>query len=58
MDLGFEIQKVNVRIRISILEIPCVPIHRQKNNFDFFGPNLTKNGFWDQNFKNMSPDSE
>ena len=27
--LGFEIQKTNVGIRISILEIPCVPIFRQ-----------------------------
>ena len=30
MDLGFEIQKTNVGIRIHILEIPCVPIFRQK----------------------------
>ena len=28
------------------------------NNFDFFGPNLPKNGFWDQNFKNLSLDLE
>ena len=27
--LGFEIQKTNVGIRISILEILCVPIFRQ-----------------------------
>ena len=26
IDLGLEIQKTNVRIRISILDIPCVPI--------------------------------
>ena len=36
--LGFEIQETNVGIRISILEIPCVPIFRQK----IFGPNLPK----------------
>ena len=30
--LGFEIQKTNIGIRISILEIPCVPIFR------IFGP--------------------
>ena len=24
------------------------------DNFDFFGPNLPKNGFWDRNFKNLS----
>ena len=29
MDLGLEIHKTNVAIRISILEIPCVPIFRQ-----------------------------
>ena len=27
--LGLEIQKTNVGIRISIFEIPCVPISRQ-----------------------------
>ena len=29
MDLGLEIQKTNVGIRIIILEIPCVPIFSQ-----------------------------
>ena len=43
--LGFKIQKTNVGIRISIFEIPCVPIFRQ-------------NGCWGQNFKNLSLDSE
>ena len=28
------------------------------NNFDFFGPNLPKNGFWDPNFKKLSLDLE
>ena len=28
------------------------------NNFDYLRPNLTKNGFWGQNFKNLSLDSE
>ena len=28
------------------------------DNFDFFGPNLPRNKFWDRNFKNPSPDSE
>ena len=54
--LGFEIRKTNVGIRISIFEIPCLPIFRQ--TFDFLGPNLPKNGFWGQNFKNLSLDSE
>ena len=56
--LGFEIQKSNVGIRISILEIPCVPIFRQNEHLWFFGPNLPKNGFWRRNFKNLSLDSE
>ena len=28
------------------------------DNFDFLSPNLPKNGFWGQNFKNLSQDSE
>ena len=28
------------------------------SNFDFFGSNLPKTGFWGRNFKNVSPDSE
>ena len=28
------------------------------DNFDFFGPNLPRNKFWDRNFKNPSLDSE
>ena len=27
-------------------------------NFDYFGPNLPKNGFWERNFENLSPDLE
>ena len=27
----------------------------KKDNFDFFGPNLPKNGFWGRNFKNLNP---
>ena len=26
------------------------------DNIDLFGPNLPKNGFWDPNFKKLSPD--
>ena len=51
MDLGLEIQKTNVAIRISILEIICMPIFRQTDNFDFLGPRLHKNEFWGWNFK-------
>ena len=28
------------------------------DNFDFFGPNLHKNGYWSRNFKNLSLDSK
>ena len=31
---------------------------RKTDNFDFFGPNLPKNGFWGRDSKNLSPDSE
>ena len=40
MDSGWEIQKTNVGIRISIVQMPCVPIFRKNWQFDFFGPNL------------------
>ena len=97
--LGFQSQKTNLGIRISILEIACVPIFRQKlwlflpkfaqkwilgsrfqksksgfririfeilgapisdktDNFEFFGPNLPKNGFCGRNLKNPSLNSE
>ena len=56
--LQFEIQKTNVGIRITILEIPYVPIFRQNGHFWILGPNLPKNGFWDRNFTNLSLDLE
>ena len=28
------------------------------DNFEFLGPNLPKNGFWRQNFKNLNLDLE
>ena len=30
----------------------------ETDNFDFLSPNLAKNGFWGQNFKNLSLDSD
>ena len=56
--LGFEIHKTNVGIRISVFEIPCVPIFRHKGQLWILGPNLPKNGFWGRKFKNLSLDSE
>ena len=49
MNLGPEIQKTNVGIRISIAKMPCVPVSGKADNFDFFGTNLPKNGFWGWN---------
>ena len=41
--LKLEIDKTNVVIRTSILKISCVPIFSVKtDNFDLFGPNLSK----------------
>ena len=37
-----EIHKTNIGIRISILEIPCVPIFDKTDNFEFFDLNLGK----------------
>ena len=42
MKLGFEIQKTNVGIRISILEIPCAPIFRQNGRLWIFGPKFAQ----------------
>ena len=42
MDFSFEIQKTNVGIRIAILEIPCVPIFRQNEQFCFSGPKFAQ----------------
>ena len=44
-DLGVETEKNNVGIRTNIFETHCVPILSKLVNFDFFGPNLLKNGF-------------
>ena len=40
--LRFEIQKTNVGIRISIFEIPCVPIFRQNGQLWIFGPKFAQ----------------
>ena len=37
-NLGWEIQRTNVGIRISILKIPCVPILRQNEQLWLFAP--------------------
>ena len=40
--LEFEIRKTNVGIRISIFEIPCVPIFRQNGQLWIFGPKFAQ----------------
>ena len=42
IDFGLEIQKHNVGIRISILEIQCVPIFRQKEQLLVFRPKFAQ----------------
>ena len=42
MDLGLEIQKTNVWIRISILEISCVPFFRQNGQLQLFRPKFAQ----------------
>ena len=36
----------------------CTKFQIKRTNLTFLGPNLPKNGFWSQNFKNLSVDSE
>ena len=58
MKLGFEIQKTNVGIGISILEIPCVLILRQNGQLWIFWPKFAQKSILGQNFKILSLDSE
>ena len=44
MDLGFEIHKTNIGIRISILEIPSGPIFRQNGQVWVFRPKFPLKG--------------
>ena len=56
---GQDFRKSNSGFGISFSKIPCVTIFFGKtDNFDFFSPNLPKNEFWGENFKNLSPDLE
>ena len=42
MDLWLETQETNAGIRISILEIPCVPIFRENEQLRFFRPKFVQ----------------
>ena len=58
MDLGLEIQKTNVGIKISILKIPCVPIFKQSGHFLLFRTDIAQKLILGRNFRDFSPDLE
>ena len=58
MDFGLEILNLKSGFSISIVKVLCKAISDKTGNFEFLGLNLSKNGFWDRNFKNCSVDSE
>ena len=49
--LGLKFQKTNAGKRISILEIPCVPIFRQKGQLWFFEPKFAQKWLLGSEFK-------
>ena len=49
--LGFEIHKTNVGIRISIFEIPSVPIFRQNGQLLIFGPKFAQKWILESKFQ-------
>ena len=51
VDLGLTVQKIIVGIRISILDIPCVPSFSQNEQLWIFGPNMSKKGFRVRNWE-------
>ena len=53
-----EFRKSRSRFGISILGILCEPIFRQKDTFEFVCLNLSKNGFWGGDIKNLRLRSE
>ena len=54
---GFLVGFQNSKPRFGIC-ISKIPLCTKMDNFEFFRPNLPKNGFWSQNFKNISLDFE
>ena len=52
MDFWLEIQKINVGIRISMQKFHVRQFSDKTDNFDFFGPDLPKNGFLVANSEN------
>ena len=59
MDLRSEIQKTSVGIRISIVNMPCVPVFREKGTTLTFSTQIcSKMDFGVEISKNLSLDSE
>ena len=52
MDLGSDIQKTNVGIRISIVKMPCAPILRQNGQLWVFGPKFAQKWVLGSKFQN------
>ena len=53
--LGFEIQKTNAAIRISIFEISCVPIFRRNGQLWLFGPKFVQKCILTSKFPKSNP---
>ena len=56
--LGFGIQKTNVGIRISIFEIPFVPILRQNRQLWLYGPKFVQKWILGSKFQKSKSGSE
>ena len=57
-NLEFEIHKTNVGIRISILEIPCVPIFKQNKRLWLFWPKYAQQWIFGWKFIKLMSESE
>ena len=56
--LGFEIQKTNVGIKISMLEIPWVPIFKQNENLWLYGLKFAQKWILRSEFQKSKPGFE
>ena len=54
---GWKLRKLMLECELSSSRYYVCQFLGETNNFDFFGPNLPRNEFWVQNFKNLSADS-
>ena len=58
MDFRVEILKICLDLESASLTYYMHQFLDKTDNFEFLGPNLPKNEFWGQNFKNLSLDLE